>query len=288
MRYRQRNLKILGLLVPAIVVMAAYFIPLLSFLCSSLWDSQVTGRQQSLTLDNYIRLLTDSYYLQVLFRTLWVALVLTIISLVLSYPVALIYNRANSPYIRKILLLALIVPFLSGVVTLAYAWLILLGNNGPINYILVMLGLTNAPLQMVFNWTGVYVSLLHFLVPFTALTLISGFRAASKVYEDAAFTLGASVTQVLRQITLPLTVPAIISSASLTYALAVSAFVFPLLLGGGKVMMMSNMIYDQVLSTFDFPFAAAISTVFLMGTLLTMAFFIFLERFVRHLLKIGG
>ncbi|WP_167670700.1 ABC transporter permease subunit [Allopusillimonas ginsengisoli] len=172
--------------------------------------------------------------------------------------------------------------------TLAYAWLILLGNNGPINYILVMLGLTNAPLQMVFNWTGVYVSLLHFLVPFTALTLISGFRAASKVYEDAAFTLGASVTQVLRQITLPLTVPAIISSASLTYALAVSAFVFPLLLGGGKVMMMSNMIYDQVLSTFDFPFAAAISTVFLMGTLLTMAFFIFLERFVRHLLKIGG
>lgn len=282
---RWRKMGVLGLLAPALIVMVAYFIPLIAFLYSSLFGSQGEDQLQLITFDNYIRLFTNSYYVEVLFRTLWVAFILTIASLVFSYPVALIYNRTSSSYFRKALLLAMIVPFLSGVVTLAYAWLVLLGNNGPINYLLIALGINKAPVQLVFNWSGVYISLLHFLVPFTTLTLISGFQAASKVYEEAAFTLGASVMQTLRQVTLPLTIPAIVTSASLTYALAVSAFVFPLLLGGGRAMMMSNMIYDQALSTFDFPFAAALSVVFLVGTLITMALFRVLERSVLRLLK---
>ncbi len=233
------------------------------------------------TFDNYLRIFGSWRELAVIGETLWISFALTMISLVIAVPMALVIARSPSRLVRSILLFTLAVTFLSGGVTRAYAWLVLLGNKGLINLALVHLGVIERPIRLVFNWLGVSISLVHFLLPFTVFTLVGAVKNLPLSVEEAARNLGATRTKTFFRVTLPLLSSGLVVAASLTYSLALSSFLFPLLLGGGRVRMVANHIYERLFVAYDVPFAAATSAVFLALSFAVILGFAGLERLVR-------
>lgn len=220
-----------------------------------------------ITLANYVRYFASAADLKVLGNTLWLSIKLMVATFICGYPVAYVIVRTQSSMLRNFLLATLVMTFLSGSVTRAYAWLVLLGNSGVINVMLKSFSVIDQPLQLVYNEIGVFIALLHFILPFFVLTMMGPLKNVSRSYEEAAINLGASRLQTFLRVTLPLSVPGIIAASSLSFAIALSSFVFPLVLGGGRVRMVANSIYEHIFTSFDFPFAAATATVFLVVAL---------------------
>jgi putative spermidine/putrescine transport system permease protein len=144
------------------------------------------------------------------------------------------------------------------------------------------LGLTGEPLRLVYNRLGVFLSLVHFLLPFMVLTLVGPLRNVPRVLELAARDLGANGWRTFCAVTFPLSLPGVINAVALTYVVALSSFLFPLLLGGGRVRFMANLIYDQIFTAYDLPFAAAIAVIFLAVSLFAIIALGWLSRRVSH------
>jgi putative spermidine/putrescine transport system permease protein len=267
---------------PSGIVLAVFFSAFSVFLYSSLLHSSTGGggAHGPLGLHNYVRYFTSDVDLQVLRQTLWMSAELTLLSLVLGYPLAYVIVRTDSSWLRGFLLLSLVVTFLSGTVTRAYAWLIILGNNGLINATLIRLGLTDTPLRLVYNETGVIIALLHFVLPFFALTMLGPLKNVPRALEESAINLGATRLQAFRRITLPLSVPGIVAASSLTFAVALGSFLFPMVLGGGHVRFVANAIYQLIFTSYDIPFAAATAAVFMVVALACVWGFSTLQRLV--------
>jgi putative spermidine/putrescine transport system permease protein len=254
---------------PSLIVLAVFFSAFSVFLYSSLLH-QVPGGAAThgpLGLHNYARYFGSDVDLRVLRDTLWMSAELTLLSLLLGYPLAYVIVRTDSSLLRGFLLLSLVVTFLSGTVTRAYAWLIILGNNGLINATLARLGVTDTPLRLVYNETGVIIALLHFALPFFALTMLGPLKNVPRALEESAINLGATRLHAFARVTLPLSVPGIVAASSLTFAVALGSFLFPMVLGGGRVRFVANAIYQLMFATYDIPFAAATATVFLVVSL---------------------
>ncbi|MFA5521192.1 MAG: ABC transporter permease [Castellaniella sp.] len=230
---------------------------------------------------HYARYLGSPSERDVLWRTLWISTELTLGSLIIGYPMAYVIVRSASSGWRRFLMLSLVVTFLSGTVTRAYAWLIILGNSGLINTFLRKTGFTDAPVHLIYNETGVFISLLHFVLPFFVLTMMAPLKNISRSLEDAAVNLGASRWRSFFLVTLPLSVPGIVAASSLTFAVALSSFLFPLVLGGGRVRMAANAIYELIFTRFDLPLASAGATVFLVLSLFFVWVFGMLQRAVQ-------
>lgn len=266
---------LLGLFFAAFVVFAA-----VGFMQSS--DGGV-GYAPPLTLANYLRFFTDSAALGVLGWTLMFSLAVTVATVLLGYPLAYLIARTSHGWVSQLLLGVLVMTFLTGAISRAYGWLILLGRKGLLNETLLALGWIERPLALVYNASGVFIALLHFTLPFFVLTVFGSIRAVPRRVEEAARDLGAGPLRVFAAVTVPLTLPAIVNGASLAFSLTISAYVFPLILGGGKVQLISNYIYDQLFVAYDLPYAAAISLVFLVIALLSLAFCYLLEGLLRRL-----
>lgn len=255
--------------VPSVFVLAVFFSAFAVFFYTSLLhripgEAAVTGPPD---FSNYIRYFGSSVDLRVLADTLLMSAELTLLSLLLGYPLAYVIVRAESSLLRGFLLLSLVVTFLSGTVTRAYAWLIILGNNGLVNTVLKQAGIIDSPLKLVYNKTGVIIALVHFALPFFVLTMLGPLKNVPRVLEESAINLGASRLQAFFRVTLPLSVPGIVAACSLTFAVALGSFLFPMVLGGGRVRFVSNAIYELIFTSFDIPFAAATATVFLVVSL---------------------
>lgn len=256
-------------LAPAFVIMGIFFSAYAVFLHTSFLQA-IPGTAQmgdKITFANYTRYFTSAADLKVLWETLWLSTKLMVASFVFGYPVAYVIVRTQSSALRNFLLAALVMTFLSGSVTRAYAWLVLLGNNGVINVMLQKFSIIANPIQLVYNEVGVFIALLHFILPFFVLTMMGPLKNVSRSFEEAAINLGASRMRAFVRVTLPLSVPGIIAASSLAFAMALSSFVFPLVLGGGRVHMVANQIYEHIFTSFDLPFAAATATVFLVVAL---------------------
>lgn len=234
------------------------------------------------TIQNYAQILSSPEELAILGDTLWVSMELTAITLVIGLPMALAIARSRSKLFRGFILFSIAVTFLSGGVTRAYAWLIMLGNRGLINSWLQALGLTSGPIPLVHNWTGVSIALIHFLLPFLVFTLVGSIKNVPISVEEAARNLGAGRIRTFVLVTLPLLSSGIVVAVALTYSLALSSFLFPMLLGGGRVRMVANYIYERIFVSYDMPLAAATSVVFLAVAILAIASFSGLERLVRR------
>lgn len=256
---------VLGLLVAAYAVFLA-----VGFLKPVPGSAEVAGPA---TLANYLKFASDAAYWEILWRTVWFAALVALAAAVVGYPMAYAIARTDSAFLRRLLIAAVVVTFLSGSVTRAYGWLVILGNRGLLNGLMITLGLREQPLQMIFNHTGVFVALLHFVVPFFVLTLVGTVRNVPRSLEDAARNLGASAWTAFRRVTLPLTLPGIVAGMTLCFGLGLSAFLFPLMLGGGRVRLMANFIYDEIFTSFNLPFAAATSAIFLACALALLAAF---------------
>ncbi|WP_430397439.1 ABC transporter permease [Ferrovibrio sp.] len=261
--------------IPMLVVLGIYGSAFAVFVIASFRAGMPDGRIDNSVLGwhNYRRFFETAAATDTLLDTFLISFLLTVITLVLAFPFAYQITRTQSSAIRRILLGVVMVTFLSGGITRAYAWMVVLGNNGLINRVLAELGFGRLPL--LYNLNGVVTALVHFLLPFCILTLIGTFQTLPRNLEEAATSLGASRLRTFWLVTVPLTLRGAVGAGILTLSVAVSSFLFPLLLGGGKVRMMSNHIYELIFINFDIPFAAATAVIFLLTTIILVSLLTF-------------
>jgi len=263
MAERMRHAAWIALALPALLVVLLFAVVLFSFASVSLLHIQPGGAVflGPPDLRNYARLLGSADAWRYILDTLRLSLIVTLGSLLAGYPLAWLLARTRSAALRRAILFSLMAAFFSGGVTRAYAWLLILGNSGLANQALRALGLPR--LALINNETGVVIAMLNFVLPFFVLTLFGGLRAIPVSLAHAARNLGASPLRTFLHVTLPLAVPAIAASTFLCFALSLGAFLFPQMLGGGRVQVMATAIYDRIQTSYDIPAAAALAMIFL-------------------------
>ncbi|MGB4440360.1 MAG: ABC transporter permease [Sedimentibacter sp.] len=224
------------------------------------------------TIENYIRIF-DPLYLKILLSSLWLSLITTIICLVAGYPFA--YFIANAPQkIRGILLMLIIIPFWTNSLIRTYAWIVLLRTSGIINSYLIQFGFINEPIQFLYTNGAVVLGLAYTLFPFMVLPLYASIESLDKRYLEAASDLGARPLKAFRSITVPLTLPGIIAGCILVFIPTLGLFFIPDLMGGSKIMLISNFIKNQFLTARDWPFGSAASIVLIALTFILLGVYI--------------
>jgi putative spermidine/putrescine transport system permease protein len=206
-------------------------------------------------------------YLDVLFRTFWIGLVVTVITLVLGYPLA--YLLATLPTrASNLLMLLVLIPFYTSLLVRTTAWLVLLQREGLVNDALIALGLTNHRIQFVHNRFGVYVAMVHVLLPFMVLPIYSVMKGISPQYMRAALSLGAGPVLAFREVYLPQTFPGIAAGCLLVFILSLGYYITPALVGGPQDQMVSYYISYFTNQTINWGMSAALSAVLLLAVLI--------------------
>ncbi|MDQ4055501.1 MAG: ABC transporter permease [Actinomycetota bacterium] len=257
---RSRRPIALGLLVPGLLGLGITFVlPLLWLVRMSLNRGGSAGAiEETVTLDTYLDALTDSFTWELTLNTLRLGVLATVLTVAVSYPVALFLSRTPSRF-RGVLVALAIAPLLTSQVVRTYGWLVLLGDQGVINGLLLELGLIETPLSLAYNYTGAVIALVEILMPYAILAMLSGFGRVSIDLEQAAGSLGANRWKVFWRITLPLSMPGVLTAALLVFVLTISSFITPSLVGGGKVFVLATEIYTQAKMTLNWPLAATLS-----------------------------
>ena len=230
---------------------------------SVLSGNPVSNPDVAFTWRHYQRLFESDLYFDALVTTLRIGAITTLIALAIGYPLAHWMARMRSRLGHALLLMAVIAPLLTGIVVRTFAWMTVLGDRGVINTTLQALGLIEKPLPLMYNEFGVIVGLVHIYVPFMVLTLVGVIGRIDRSLEEAARGLGASRTRTFLEVTLPLSLPGIVAGSLLVFALAISAYVTPVLLGGNSVLTVPMLIYQQVSASFNLGFAGALGAVLL-------------------------
>lgn len=242
-----------------------FFLPIgLMMTMSLLTGNPVVAPRVALTSRHYARIINDPYYLEVIWTTIRIGLVTTLISLAIGYPLAHWMARIKSRAGHALLLMAVLAPMLTGIVVRTFAWMTLLSDKGVINQTLISLGLITQPLQLMYTETGIVVGLVHIYVPFMVLTLTGVIGRIDERLEQAAENLGASPLRAFLEVTLPLSLPGILAGSLLVFALSISAYVTPILLGGFQIMTLPILIYQQIAANFNIGFAAALGLILLL------------------------
>ncbi len=209
------------------------------------------------TFDNYVRA-ADPLYLSILLTSARIALLTTLAALAIGYPAA--YLIATVPKSRQMPLLVLVMlPFWSNYLIRTYAWIVLLNREGLINNGLQGLGLIDEPLPLLYNEFAIVVGLLYGYLPFMVLALYSSISRLNPEIFEASADLGASALRTFLRVTLPLTLPGIAAGSIFVFVLSIGNFITPDLLGGGRSLMVGNLIFDQFLSARDWPFGASLA-----------------------------
>ncbi|RTL61339.1 MAG: ABC transporter permease [Hyphomicrobiales bacterium] len=235
------------------------------------------------TLDNFTALLKP-LYARVFLDTVWICLLTAVATLIAGYPVAYAMVHARSPIAKGIILIVVVTPLFLGEVVRTYSWIIVLGNNGFLNTVLLKLGLVDKPVQFMFTTFGVVLALVHVTLPVMVVMLAAALAHIDPAYERAAESLGASPLRAFLTVTLPLSAPGIIAGLTTAFAWTFSAFATPQLIGGGRVNMVSNLVYQLGFASFNFPFAAALSVA---GLALTFALLGLIRLGTRRFERIG-
>jgi putative spermidine/putrescine transport system permease protein len=221
------------------------------------------------TLYNYQRFLFDAFYLTALLTTLKLSLFATLLCLVTGTPVA-IYLAKAPPRERKVLMFLLIAPLVVSLVIRTFGWLIVLGPGGLFSSVLRGIGFVSQPISLMYTETAVVIGLAHVTFPFMVLAIFSALQNIDPDVRRAASNLGANRRQIFWRITLPLSVPGILAGSLIVFALSVSSFVTPSLLGGAWVKVVAYLIWEQNVAILDWPFAGAIAVILLTVTVLIM------------------
>lgn len=211
------------------------------------------------TLENFVRA-TEPLYLSIVADSARIAATATLIALFIGYPTA--YAIAKAAANRQTALLVIVMlPFWSNYLIRTYAWIVLLNREGLINRALVGSGFVSEPLPLLYNEFAVVVGLVYNYLPFVVLAVYSSLQRLDHSLVEASRDLGAGAAQTFLRITLPLTLPGITAGAVFVFVLSIGNFVTPDLLGGGRMQMVGNLIYDQFLTARDWPFGAALAAI---------------------------
>lgn len=258
-----------------LVILLAFLLPLGMLLRESAFAP-------GFTVEHYRKVFDEPVYLRVMHRTVRISIFVTLISLLLGYPLALLMARARGLQL-SLLLIAVLLPLWTSVLVRTYAWLVLLQRDGLINDMLTGLGIIDAPMQLLRTEGAVVLAMSHVLLPFVVLPLYASLRAIPDDYERAAKMLGANGFAVFRHVTLPLSMPGITSGCLMVFLLALGFFVTPALIGGPQQMMLATLVQQQVTELLNWPFAGAIIGVLLFAVLVLVIAFnrvVRLDRFV--------
>ncbi len=182
------------------------------------------------------------------------------LSILIAYPAAYAISRAK-PALQPALLLLVLLPFWSNYLIRTYAWMVLLNREGVINGFLRWLGAIDQPLTMLYNEFAVILGLVYNYCPFVVLAIYAALQRLDPSYAEASRDLGAGATTTFLRITLPLTLPGVAAGAVFVFVLSIGNFITPDLLGGGRLQMVGNLIYDQFLTARDWPFGATLSMI---------------------------
>jgi spermidine/putrescine transport system permease protein len=209
------------------------------------------------TSENYTRAL-DSLYLGVLIKSILIATSATVLAFLIGFPVA--YAITKLPTNRQNLMLVLIVlPFWTNFLIRTYAWIVLLNTQGFLNKGLMNMGIINQPLELLYKPSSIVLGLLYAYIPLMILPIYSALVRIDPSMKEAAINLGASPAQAFRQVTLPLALPGVLVGAIFVFVPSVGNFIVPELLGGGKTIMVGNLIRDQFLKARDWPFGSVLA-----------------------------
>jgi putative spermidine/putrescine transport system permease protein len=212
----------------------------------------------------------NPYVLKIAVTTLKLGFWTTAICLVLGYPVAYFLVRSRSGH-RYLVFVAILTPLMVSIVVRTLGWIMVLGNDGLLNQILLGLRLIPRPVVWLYNFGATVLGLVHVLLPFMILSVMSGLAKVHEQVEESARILGASRWRTFVHVTLPLSMPGIFSGCALVFSLAMGAYVTPFLLGGGKVQVLATQIYAQMLEIVDWRTGSALSLYLATLTLLVLA-----------------
>ena len=235
-------------------------IPVVSMLFMSvLTAGRFGGVTTPINFDNFSRA-TDPIFVQVILNSLLIASATAILSLLIGFPTALFISRLSRKW-QIILIVAIILPYWTNFLVRTYAWLVLLNNEGIINKFLKNIGLIDKPIEMLYTPGAVIVGMTYLYLPLMILPIYAALEKVDKNLTEAAYDLGSSVWKSLRTISIPLAMPGILIGLIFVFVPSLGNFVVPELLGGGKTVMIGNLVRDQFLKARDWPFGATFALI---------------------------
>ncbi|BCP54451.1 ABC transporter permease [Kaistia sp. 32K] len=270
------------LVVPAFVLFLCFFVAPAASLFAIAFDKSVPGVVTfagNFTLDNFVRIFTRPLYYLAILRSIGIAAVVAACALVIGYPLAFVIAKTEHPGRNTFLMILVLSAMQLDTVIRMYGLMVLMGDNGLINGALMSIGLIEKPLPLMYNTFGVVVGLVQVTLPFMVLSLIGIIKAIHPSLEEAARSLGATRAQAFWRVVLPLSMPGILAGSLLVFALSISSYVVPALMGGWKVMVLPIHIYQQIAETGRWQFGAAVAVVLFVTSL--FAVFIYHKAAVR-------
>jgi putative spermidine/putrescine transport system permease protein len=271
------------LVVPATIFVAIGLIGPIAILFRYSLNQFIPGQfmVDGLTIENYVKFFTDSFYLNVLWRTVRVAVICTIVCLIMGFPLAYVLARTESRF-KNLLIMLVVLPLFVGNAVRAAGWMTAFGSKGALNASLMGLGVIDQPLEIMFTETAVIIGIIAVNLPFMVLTLQSVIEGINRNVEEAAFSLGAGPASMFARVLWPLAMPGILAGTILTFILAMNAYATPVLLGGPKFQTMGPLVYGQFAQQNNWPFGGAISFILMTATLLlTIAANLIVQRRYR-------
>ena len=252
------------LLFPGIVLLCFFLVlPLLSSLIPTVFP------ESSFSLQLYIDFFKDSYFMAVLGRTLSISLIVTIFCAVLGLPAAYVISRVSKKW-RGILIALTLFPLLTNSVIRSFAWITILGKNGVINNLLMMFGVINEPLSLLYTDFSIIIGSVYLFLPTMIMTLVGVLENIDDDLLEAAATLGLSPLKGFFKIILPLSLPGMIVGSILVFTGTLTAYTTPQLLGGNKKMMLATLLYQRATTLGDWTSASVIALVMIVITFAVM------------------
>ncbi len=262
---RQKKLFNWLLLIPELLFLLLFLVApiVLLFFISFQNQDAMLQVQPGFTVARYVTILTQWKYLKDILVTLGVALLTTAIALALAYPAAYILVNAPTRTLRSVLYVLLVSPLLTSVVVRTFAWIVLLANNGIVNQVLQLLGITSQPVTLLWNMGAVILAYVQVMLPFAVMPIATSMGEIHPSLQKASMSLGVGRVRSFFKVTLPLTIPGMASGGIIVFALTAGSYITPLLVGGGMQPLLPLMIYQQAMQVSDLRMAAALSMVLL-------------------------
>ena len=256
---------LLGLAAPALI--ATFIVVVVPV--SWLFYLSVIGADGGYSMENYIRMVESKSYARIFLTTFEISLLTTLICILIGYPLA--YFLAQLPErAANLCMLAVLLPFWTSLLVRTYAWLVLLQKKGLINNWGIDLGLWETPLKLAHNMNGTVIGMVHIMVPFLILPVYGAMKAISRDYLKASANLGATPAYTFRKVFLPLSLPGLLAGTLIVFILCLGFYVTPAILGGGRVIMVSMQITNNIELFFNWGAASALGVVLFVITMLIL------------------
>ena len=268
---------------PAILFYSVFLITplIITFLLSFKGYSLYTGVTPSYSLDNYTEVLTDGYFHKIFLRTFVLSIIVAIVSTAIAIAEALILYKMST-FWKSVSLLIILGPLLVSVVVRTLGWVLIIGENGVLSNIPVVLGLSDTPVSFMYTEIGVVIALVHVLVPFSIISIWASMTKLDSNTIDASLSLKASSFYTLRKVLIPQIMPGILSGVMVVFTLSITAFATPAIIGGRKLKVVAMTIYDEFLSTLNWPLGASIAVILIVLNFVAIYFY---NRYIQNKYK---